>query len=114
MNRSSTQSKQSTPKPATPAAAAPMATTTVVAPTPASIDGSSIFVKLPPADANTPVPPKGFIPTTGTNFRGVLPNTVGIAVLADAVTEISRFPEFSAVFGKTVPPQATVAQVFMH
>jgi hypothetical protein len=115
MTRSSTQStkqsKKSTPKPATPAAAAPMATSTVVAPTLASTNGSLIFVKLPPADANTPVPPKGFIPTTGTDFRGVLPRSLEIAVLADAVSEISRFPEFSQVFGKTVPPQAFVTQV---
>jgi hypothetical protein len=59
------------------------------------------------------VPPKGFIPTTGADFRGVLPRSLEIAVMADAVTEIQRFTDFSQVFGKTVPSQATVAQVLM-
>jgi hypothetical protein len=104
--------EQSTPKPAANGAAAPMATTTSSAPISAPTgNGATIFVKLPPAAANIPAPPKGFIPTNGNDYRGILPRKAEIVVMADAVSEIERFTEFSQIFGRTVPSQAAVTQV---
>jgi len=74
-------------------------------------NGSTIFVKLPPADANIPVPQKGFVPTNGAEYRAVLPRKAETAVMADAVSEVQRFPEFSQVFGRTVPSQSAATQV---
>jgi hypothetical protein len=104
--------KSPTPKPAANSDAAPMAASTSTAPTPALIgNGSTIFVKLPPVDANIPVPPKGFIPTNGNDFRALLPRKVEIAVLADAVSEVQSLPDYSQIFGRTVPSQSAVTQV---
>jgi hypothetical protein len=104
--------KSPTPKPAANAAAAPMAASTSVAPTPAPTgNGSTIFVKLPPTDANIPAPPKGFVPTNGAEYRALLPRKAETAVMADPVSEVERFTDFSLTFGRTVPSQSAVTQV---
>ena len=61
------------------------------------------LIRLPPADANIPAPPQGFVPTNGTDYRGLLPKKTELAVLADAVGELKRFTDFAQAFGKTMP-----------
>ena len=85
-------------QPATP----PGATTSTPAAAPATSP------KLPPATANIPAPPQGFVPTNGTDYRGLLPRKTELAVLPDAVAELQRFTSFAQTFGKTMPPLATV------
>ena len=82
-------------------------------PSPASVRARTVATRARSFSDRSGCRPKGCIPTTGADFRGVLPRSLEIAVMADAVTEIQRFTDFSQVFGKTVPSQATVAQVLM-
>ena len=60
-------------------------------------------MKLPPPTANIPAPPQGFVPTNGTDYRGLLPRKTELAVLPDAVTELQDFVNFAQTFGKTMP-----------
>jgi hypothetical protein len=70
------------------------------------------FVTLPPANANIPTPPAGFVATNATDYRGIFPRKVEVAVLANAVTEVQRFTEFDQLFSKSVAPASSVAQIF--
>jgi hypothetical protein len=94
------------------ASATRIAGATAPASPPAPAAGSLIFVTLPPATANIPTPPPGFVATNGTDYRGLLPRKTEIAVLSNAVSELQRFTEFTQVFGQTVPPLASVQQIF--
>jgi hypothetical protein len=76
-------------------------------PAPAPAPATSVM-KLPPASANIPAPPQGFVPTNGADYRGLLPKKTELAVLPDAVGELKRFTNFSQAFGKTMPPLAVV------
>ena len=72
---------------------------------------ASVGFKLPPATANIPAPPQGFVPTNGADYRGLLPKKTELVVLPDAVAELRAFPDFALTFGKTVPAQASVVNV---
>jgi hypothetical protein len=90
------------------AAAVPVsAPVPVTPPTPANSR-----TKLPPASANIPAPPQGFVPTNGSDYRGLLPKKTELAVLPDAVAELKRFTDFAATFGKTVPSLPVVLGTF--
>jgi len=82
--------------------------TATVTPTPAVVSA----IKLPPADANIPSPPSGFVATNATDYRGILPKKTELAVLSDAVTELQGFTDFTEVFGRTAPSLTTVTQAF--
>jgi hypothetical protein len=69
---------------------------------------STDLVKLPPATANIPAPPQGFVPTNGNDYRGLLPKKTELAVLPDALGELRSFADFAQVFGRTVPDVALV------
>jgi hypothetical protein len=88
---------------ATPVApAAPAVPVTASAPVTAPAPATS-SVKLPPANANIPAPPQGFVPTNASDYRGLLPKKTELAVLPGAVAELKRFTDFALTFGKTVP-----------
>jgi hypothetical protein len=118
ISKSRSKASKSSSTPVTSAAAHADASATRIASatalasptTPAA--GSLIFVTLPPATANIPTPPPGFVATNGTDYRGLLPRKTEIAVLSNAVSELQRFTEFTQVFGQTVPPLASVQQIF--
>jgi hypothetical protein len=87
-----------------PVAAPVVAAVPVTAPAPVTPPTpANSLMKLPPANANIPAPPQGFVPTNASDYRGLLPKKAELAVLADAVAEFKRFTDFAATFGKTVP-----------
>jgi hypothetical protein len=69
-------------------------------------------VKPPPADANIPSVPEGQQPTNGTDYRGIVPKKSELAVLGDVVKELQNSAEFSAMFGRALPPLPYIIQVF--
>ena len=71
-----------------------------------------VFVSAPPASANIPGTPAGFVFPKGTSYRAVLPKKVEVVVLADAVMELRSFVDFAGTLGKTVPSQAEVVASF--
>jgi hypothetical protein len=86
-------------------------TADAVAPTNGT-SGSSSKLVLPPADANIPSPPPGFVPTNGSDYFGLLPKKTEREAIADAVVELRQSPELGDIFGKTVPPVEDIADVF--
>jgi hypothetical protein len=66
------------------------------------------LIKLPPPTANIPAPPQGFVPTHGSDYRGLLPKKTELAVLPDAIDELNQFTDFAQVFGKTIPTLVVV------
>jgi hypothetical protein len=66
---------------------------------------------VPPPEAFIPQAPKGFIPTHGTDYVGLLPNEIELAVLAEAIGEITTSPDIGAILGWTVPDPETIAQI---
>jgi hypothetical protein len=68
--------------------------------------------KVPPAGINIPSPPAGFVPTSGADYRGVMPKTAELAVLQDAVTEIQQCTDFTSIFGRTLPSVAVILGLF--
>jgi hypothetical protein len=67
--------------------------------------------RLPPADAHIPAPPPGFVPTNGTDYRGLVPRKAELAVLPDVVAELGKFADYGLVFGKLLPPLPVVIDI---
>jgi hypothetical protein len=63
-----------------------------------------VFIALPPASANIPAPPKGWVPRPGEDYRGTLPKAAELTDLAAAITDLQRFANFGQMFGTLVPP----------
>ena len=89
-------SSASVTAPAT-AAAAPIATS----PLP--------FVKAPPP-ITLPAVPSDTVVVQPAVFRAQLPRKEELALIPEAQTELQRFTDYPAVFGKTAPAQAVVEQ----
>jgi hypothetical protein len=94
-----------TAKPSTTTAA-----TNEAAPATTTDASSVVFVQQPPKDAKIPTPPAGFVPTAGTDSRGLLPKKAHMAAIPDALSELDRFTDFTQVFGMTAPPLAYTKQ----
>jgi hypothetical protein len=75
-----------------------------------SSSNNDSLLKFPPPDAKIPAPPQGFVPTHGHDYRGLLPKKTELAVLPDVVVELRASADFNQLFGKTIPPLATVLQ----
>ncbi len=68
-------------------------------------------VSVPPAQANIPAAPPGFVPMNGKDFFGVTPRTVHMAALPDVIDELVRSDDFAEVFGKTAPPRDLTLEI---
>ncbi len=80
-------------------------------PSATNASAAMLVVKPPPADANIPSVPDGAEPTNGNDYRGIVPKRSELAVLGDAVSELGKSAEFSAVFGRTMPSVTYIIQV---
>ena len=76
--------------------------------TPATVLGAGLL-PLPPA-ATTPSPPQGYEPTSGINFRGIVPWTAELVVLPKALQDLARFTSYASILGGTAPPLAQVTE----
>jgi hypothetical protein len=77
----------------------------VIAPAPTPAPGSALL-PLPPAVA-TPSPTQGYQPTSGINFRGVVPWTAELVILPKVLQDLARFTaSYANVLGGTAPPIA--------
>jgi hypothetical protein len=99
----------STP-PATAQAATPPATASPVAEA-AAVSATSL--SPPPATANIPPVPSNFVAPTGPVYRGVSPKKAELTVLSQAVEDLKKFVNFTAILGGTVPPYADVLALFI-
>ena len=95
---------------ASTAAAQPSAPSAAAVAAAANATPNIVLVQLPPADANIPVPPKGFVPTLGTDYRGIVPKKAEMAVLPQVLQELGRFANWTQVFGTTAPPLPSLQQ----
>ncbi len=77
-------------------------------------DANDRLAKLvfPPADANIPSPPAGFVPTNGSDYFGLLPKRTQRLAIIDAVAEIRQSPELADILGRTAPSVEEIANVF--
>ncbi|MGO9708926.1 MAG: hypothetical protein ACLQBL_08690 [Polyangiaceae bacterium] len=90
------------PATATPATAAPVASA------PAAIE----FIALPPASANIPAPPTGWVPRPGADYRGTQPKAGELTNIEGAISDLQRFTNFAQVLGSTVPPVDQIIHLF--
>lgn len=104
-------SKKSTKKHATPTEAGAPTTTAPPVKTETTATPPAAVVQAPPT-VTFPAIPESFVPIEIKNYLGVLPKAAQLAVMPGAVQELKNFADFAAVFGKTAPPQASVAQAF--
>jgi hypothetical protein len=107
--KSNSNKKEVTPMKSTlPAsqAAAPAnpAPATAAPPTPLSL-------ALPPPDANVPAPPADFVPTNGSEYNGVQPRKSEQVVLAAAISDVGKIPNYAAIEAVTAIPQAQLVQM---
>ena len=97
--------------------AAPAAAEAAVAsPTGSSAAGTAtgiVFIGLPPASASIPVPPKGWTPRPGEDYRGTQPKKGELSTLGGAIGDLERFTDFTTVLGATVPPLDHVMQLLV-
>jgi hypothetical protein len=95
---------------------AEVATTTPTAATaaPASQTSASstplVLLDMPPANANIPSPPSGFVPGNSADYRPVLPRDAELRALPIAVNDMKKFTNYTQVLGDTAPPYAQVLQ----
>ncbi|HEY2510793.1 MAG TPA: hypothetical protein VGI39_08055, partial [Polyangiaceae bacterium] len=54
--------------------------------------------------------PAGFVPSNPKDYRGFRPKSSELAVVPDVVIELESFSDYVAVFAKTAPPEANIAQ----
>ena len=106
-----TQTNATSPAPvATPSAssstpvAAPVTPPATTATTP-----SLAYIQPPPAVSIPPIP-EGFVPLSSLQFRGQLPRKEELAVMPGVVSEMTRFTDYAAVFGRTAPSHAAADQ----
>jgi hypothetical protein len=110
-SRSQSKSSKSSSTHVTPAASHADASAQRIADATATTTPAVVSpIKLPPAGADIPSPPAGFVATNATDYRGLLPKKTELAVLPDAVTELKGFTNFTEVFGKTAPSLTTVTE----
>jgi hypothetical protein len=108
-----TETTEAAPQPSvatSTAAAQPPAPSASAIAAAASATPNVVLVQLPPADANVPIPPKGFVATQGTDYRGIVPKKAELAVLPQTLQELGRFTNWTQVFGTTAPPLASLQQ----
>ncbi|MGO9710582.1 MAG: hypothetical protein ACLQBL_17070 [Polyangiaceae bacterium] len=93
----------------TKAAHAVAATAAPVPANPAPVP-STPFIAPPPASANIPSPPSGFVPTNGANYKGMQPQKAELVALPLAITDLGNFTSYTTTLGSTAPPIADVLQ----
>ena len=67
------------------------------------------FVKAPPP-FTLPAVPSGTVTVQSAKVRAQLPRKEELALIPDVQTELQRFTDYAAVFGKTAPARAAVEQ----
>jgi hypothetical protein len=67
------------------------------------------YLKAPPP-ITLPAVPSGVVTVPPAQLRAQLPRKQELALMPDVQTELARFTDFDAVFGKTAPSQAVVEQ----
>jgi hypothetical protein len=86
----------------------------LAAPTPAAPTAPAtlplVFLELPPADANIPAPPKGFVAGDTADYRAALPRDAELRALPIAAKDLARFTNYAQILGETAPPYAQVVQ----
>jgi hypothetical protein len=74
-------------------------------------DDDATHAPAPPPDSHIPAVPPGFVPTLGSDFKGVPPRAGHMAALPDVIEELLRFDDFAEVFGKTAPPYELTLEI---
>ena len=96
-----------------PNAATPMTSTAATASPPAANAPVTALgaglLPLPP-DVTLPSPPQGYEPTTGINFRGIIPWTAELVILPKVLQDLARFTSYASLLGGTAPPIAQLIQ----
>jgi hypothetical protein len=69
-----------------------------------------VGIVKPPPNVTVPTVPAGFVPSNPKDYRGFRPKSSELAVVPDVVIELESFSDYVAVFGKTAPPEANIAQ----
>ncbi|HEY2511736.1 MAG TPA: hypothetical protein VGI39_12800, partial [Polyangiaceae bacterium] len=69
-----------------------------------------VGIVKPPPNVTVPTVPAGFVPSNPKDYRGFRPKSSELAVVPDVVIELENFSDYVAVFGKTAPPEANIAQ----
>jgi hypothetical protein len=93
--------------PAAPAAAAQTSPAPATAP-PAPL----VYLDLPPADSNIPVPPPEFVAGDTADYRAVLPRDAELRALPTAVKDLGKFTNYTQILGDTAPPYEEVLRAF--
>jgi hypothetical protein len=71
-----------------------------------------VYIKRPPPITAVPTPPEGFTNANPIDYRAMLPRNLELATMPDVLTELRRFADYAAVFGKTAPGLEFVEQTF--
>jgi len=99
-----------------PEKAAPVAagSATPAAPSAPPTSGVSVaFIAPPPSNATIPVPPSGWVPRPGEDYRGTQPKKAELSTVAGAIDDLRRFTSYYATtLGSTAPPLTHVIQLF--
>jgi hypothetical protein len=90
-----------------PATAAP---TAAIAATAKPSFNATVFVSPPPANANIPLPPKEYAPTTPGRFKNVVPRIAELSALPQALVDVRNFADYAQVFGEAAPSLAEVTE----
>jgi len=93
-------------QPLAPAVATPPETGTTASGT------ATVFVGSPPADANIPKPPEGYVPAPPGEFRNIVPRAAELTALPQALIELNKFTDYAQVFGGAAPSLAEVLEGF--
>lgn len=104
-----TTTKSKTPNATTTTTTPSSSGTTATSPVPPPVPQ---YVNPPPATANIPAPPPGFVPPKGLGPRSSKPRAAELVVMPAAVVELKNFVDYVGTVGKTAPPQADVVSTF--
>jgi hypothetical protein len=102
--------KRATTQSAEVATTTTTASTTAPAPQTSASSTQLVLLDMPPADANIPSPPSGFVPGNSADYRPVLPRDAELRALPIAVNDMKKFTNYTQVLGDTAPPYEQVLQ----
>ena len=87
--------------------------TAVTVPTTAKTAVTSLGAGLlpPPPDVTIPSPPQGYEPTTGIQYRGIVPWTAELVLLPKVLQDLARFTSYASVLGATAPSYAQIVEI---
>jgi hypothetical protein len=83
-----------------------------LAPTASGVGAPVTTLVSAPPPLTLPTIPASFTPLDLRYYSGILPKASQLAVVEGAAQEVRDFADYLAVFGRTAPPQADVAQAF--